>query len=329
MLEFKINKYITLKLENGKTNIYVNGVLFNQCKYIVTRKKINDLQNFLEIETVDELLDEDLTLDHSFEKDERTEIIDIPIETRFWVHCSNLQIWAEENYNSRLLHRNLAFPLLKKLANEGDTYAKQIFKEEIVKRYRKGNKTIREFLKGEEYIEYLDENEKRALLINKENIILQELEDKFGIKPMWTNELKNITDPKYHYKILYYVEDQNIIGIKMNYLNMEYVSEMITSLKHLKVLELVGNKLKNIPKFVKNFMFLEKLNLEINNIKEIPKFLQNFPNLKKLNLSYNNINSIPEFITQLDKIEEINLYKNQIMDIPKNLKKNKNLRIIY
>ena len=34
-MEFKINKYITLKLENCKTNIYVEGELFNQCKFLL------------------------------------------------------------------------------------------------------------------------------------------------------------------------------------------------------------------------------------------------------------------------------------------------------
>ncbi len=31
MKEFKINKYITLKLENGKTSLYVDGKYFRQC----------------------------------------------------------------------------------------------------------------------------------------------------------------------------------------------------------------------------------------------------------------------------------------------------------
>ena len=55
MLQFKVNEYITLKLENNVTNIYINDRLFNQCKYIVTRKKIHELEDILKIESVDEL----------------------------------------------------------------------------------------------------------------------------------------------------------------------------------------------------------------------------------------------------------------------------------
>ena len=32
---FKINDYITLKHENDRTNIYVKGRFFNQCKYLL------------------------------------------------------------------------------------------------------------------------------------------------------------------------------------------------------------------------------------------------------------------------------------------------------
>ncbi len=35
MKEFKVNEYITLKLEGIKTNIYVKGQLFNQCKFLL------------------------------------------------------------------------------------------------------------------------------------------------------------------------------------------------------------------------------------------------------------------------------------------------------
>ena len=51
----------------------------------------------------------------------------------------NLQVWAEMNYDTRILHRNLAFPLLKKLAQVGDPIAKKALKDEIAKRFLSGN----------------------------------------------------------------------------------------------------------------------------------------------------------------------------------------------
>ena len=39
MNDFIINDFLTLKLEEGKTNIYVNSELFEQCKYLFTQEK--------------------------------------------------------------------------------------------------------------------------------------------------------------------------------------------------------------------------------------------------------------------------------------------------
>ncbi len=46
MREFKVNKYLTLTLEDGKTNIHVNGELFNQCKYLAFQISPQDAENF-------------------------------------------------------------------------------------------------------------------------------------------------------------------------------------------------------------------------------------------------------------------------------------------
>ena len=133
MKEFKINSYITAKLETGKTNIYINGVLFRHCKYLILKRlKINDLETYLnEFKSIDE---ESENLDHSLEH----EPSEIPPKTEFWAHCSNLQVWAEHNYNTDMLHYSLSFDLLKKLAEVGDIQAKKVFKDEIIRRFLTG-----------------------------------------------------------------------------------------------------------------------------------------------------------------------------------------------
>ena len=57
MKEFKINDFLTLKLEACKTNIYLNGELFNQCKYLMLNIPIEDTRRFDEIESIDEAAD--------------------------------------------------------------------------------------------------------------------------------------------------------------------------------------------------------------------------------------------------------------------------------
>ena len=54
MKEFTINDYITLKLEDNKTVIYVKGEPFSQCKYLlleIPHEKIDDLRD---IDSIDE-----------------------------------------------------------------------------------------------------------------------------------------------------------------------------------------------------------------------------------------------------------------------------------
>lgn len=68
------------------------------------------------------------------------------------------------SYN-RILHSNLSFPLLKRLRELGDPKAKRVFAEEIVSRYLEGNETVRRFLRVEEYLLYLNEEERRAILV--------------------------------------------------------------------------------------------------------------------------------------------------------------------
>ena len=97
-----------------------------------------------------------MELDHSL----------ISPETEFWGHCSNLQAWYESNYDTRILHRNLAFPLLKRLTEEGDTVAKKVFKEEIAKRLETGHPNVVLYLIEEEYLEVLNWEEFYSVIEN-------------------------------------------------------------------------------------------------------------------------------------------------------------------
>ena len=85
-------------------------------------------------------------------------------ETRFWGHCSNLQAWSENNYDTRILHSNLAFPLLKKLTEAGDPVAHNVFKEEIAKKLNSGYPPVIDFLIEENYTKFLTKEEATLVL---------------------------------------------------------------------------------------------------------------------------------------------------------------------
>lgn len=96
---------------------------------------------------------------------------DIDPEEEFQAHCSNIQAWAENEYDTRILHRNLSFPLLKRLYQEGDVVARKVFKDEVAQRVGMGNSNTILFLCIEGYLEVFNGEEFDCLLEeNKKNL---------------------------------------------------------------------------------------------------------------------------------------------------------------
>jgi len=159
---FEVNEYIVLKLEEGYTNLYVKGELFNQCKFLLFTIPVDEVRTYDEINSIDEAAD---ILDRSMESFRYA--YEISPEEEFWGHCSNLQVWAENRYDTRLLHSNLAFPLLKALADAGDPQARRAFKEEIAKRLESMYEPVVEFLIDGGYLRYLNKEELESIGISE------------------------------------------------------------------------------------------------------------------------------------------------------------------
>jgi hypothetical protein len=155
MLKFQINKYLELRLEHGRTNIYVNNELFSHCKYLLLTLPLGKIKDLNTINSIDEAA---MVLNRNLELlDNKNDFLSPGME--FWGHCSNLQAWYENNYDLRLIHSNLAFSLLKKLTEAGDLLAKQIFKEEIAKRFENGSINTIQYLLYSGYLDYFNKVE--------------------------------------------------------------------------------------------------------------------------------------------------------------------------
>jgi len=173
--EYRVNKYLTLKLENERTIVYVNGKRFRNCKYLLLNfnEKINNqARGINSIDEVAEMLNHDLH--GNFTKSSK-----ISPKEEFWGHCSNLQAWAENDYDSRLLHSNLSFPLLKRLTKVGDPQAKRVFKEEIVKRIESEYLNVVHYLIKEGYLVHLEKEELLYLKNSLKNFEITKIMGKF------------------------------------------------------------------------------------------------------------------------------------------------------
>ncbi len=171
MFKFRINDYIELRFEDGKTNIYVDNELFIQCKYLLLNFSTNNFEDYEDINSIDEAIE---TLDKSFEFF-NTERNSISPEDQFWGHCSNLQAWYKNLYNSSLIHSNLAFPLLRKLAEAGDFLAIKVFKEEIAKKFESGYIPTVTFLLYNGYLNCLDEEELNYVFAQSASKLIQNI----------------------------------------------------------------------------------------------------------------------------------------------------------
>jgi len=160
--EFRVSDYLVLKLENNRTNIYVGGRLFNHCKYLLLNINCNEFKEYDELESIDEAAEKlgDPMHGIGFQK------YHVSPKTEFWGHCSNIQAWYENKYDTRLLHRNLAFPLLKALIKTGDPLAKKVLKEEIAQRLESGYPSVVLYLIKENYLNYLNQDELNTIFEN-------------------------------------------------------------------------------------------------------------------------------------------------------------------
>jgi len=305
--KFAINKYLSLKLEDSKTMIYVCGKRFRHCKSLLLNIPVIEITALIEIESIDEAAKK---LNRILEnREEKAYTYKIDPKVKFWAHCSNLQVWYEHNYDTRLLHSNLAFPLLHALKKEGDPIAKNVFKEEIAKRISSGNETVIEFLINERYIDFLEREQYLLSLlkpIEAETLIkLEKFTDQqftqIGVRKYFDNGIKEYIYPQFM------ARDKSISALLVYWYDRppKPLPEWIGNLKNLEIFHYFGS---NIPSLPKNFSKLKSL--------------------KELAIDSEILNKVPESITRLYHLEDLSIRSPVLETIPENFGNLINLKIL-
>ena len=312
MKEFKINKYLSLKLEDDITNIYLNGKKFLQCTYLLLSRKFDEIEDLSEIKSVDEMSD---YLDRSMEAGNYS----IPSEVEFWGHCSNLQVWYENNYDTRLIHSNLAFPLLKELSSLGDPIALKVFKEEIAKRLESGYEPVIEYLSQEKYVDYLNREDFLLFLLESNDAeVINNIENRLDIKFKVTYNFNDLPTPN---EII--IEKRRVTGINIASSKIadqvEETFKKLLELNELTCLMIDNCNLTRVPPIIHRFKNLDYLTLSNNQINEIPDSLGELNKLEFLDLGYNKISKIPDSLGNLTRLYHFDLRGNCINDLPDSL----------
>jgi len=320
MHEFKVNDYITLKLESDKTIIYVAGERFRQCKQLILNISITEITELDEIKSIDEAIEK-------LGKEMEGITHNIPPEAEFWGHCSNLQVWYENNYDTKLLHSNLAFPLLKKLVDAGDPIARRIFKEEIIKRLGNGYPSVVEYLITEGFLDSVNREE---LLINviipEEAEVISELEritksNFFLVSRLKDSELIEQT---------FSVRDNHIVELDIAWDESEPqdLPESLTRLKYLKTLYYSGVHVKKIPKIITRLKSLQNLKIFSEELEQIPIEIQYLTSLRTLLVAGGLLKSIPEAVSHLQSLESLAVVGTKVERLPESIEKIKSLKFL-
>jgi len=335
-MEFAINEFLSLKLEGDFTVIYVAEKPFQQCKFLLLEIPVRDITSLDKVKSIDEAARE---LSRALEpSDEFPRVDQIPPETEFWGHCSNLQAWYENDYNTRLLHSNLAFPLLKKLTEAGDLLARKVFKDEIAKRYNSGIENVRKFLEKGDYLRFLTKEEFYSLIdTGNEYETLKVLEGMLDVKRYQVD-----------------IRNGRVIKLSIGGRKLKELPEIITQFKHLEILNVAGNSLDAFPDWIGRFkdlklfrfnnnhsdklvtlpdMFgnlssLEELVGFNNELRRLPDSFGRLISLKRVDLHNNKLEGLPDSIGGLINLEELNLKSNSIKLLPESIGNLKSLKTL-
>jgi Leucine-rich repeat (LRR) protein len=339
--EFKVNEFVKLKLEKDITNIYVDNKKFTQCKYLLIEIPVKNIEDYDEVISIDDASER---LGHTLE-DTRHQL-KIPVDVEFWGHCSNIQAWTENNYDTRLLHSNLAFPLLKKLTDVGDPTAKRVFKEEIAKRIDSGEKNVINYLIIENYFKYFNKEEYDIVIGSLKERVVAELEKKYKdiLDPIELTALidiiyENTDNPKILILELnkrksgdtvvgFTIKKNRITKLNLIRCDLKILPDSIGYLTGLRELELIDNKLEHLPDSIGQLQKLKVLKLNGNKLEYLPDTIGNLISIEEIILDLNKIKKLPDTFANLLNLKHFSIYSNLFAKIPENIRELRNLRTI-
>ncbi|MFX1378377.1 MAG: leucine-rich repeat domain-containing protein [Promethearchaeota archaeon] len=316
-----------MKLEGGKTNIYVKGRIFQQCMYLLLNIPVEQIEDYNEIESIDEAAEK---LDRSMEGNHNFLTRSITPEEEFQGHCSNIQVWAENGYDTRILHRNLAFPLLKRLCEVGDPVARRVFSEEIAIRLGSKHPSVIQYLIQNGYLRYLNSDEFESILDDLSPSFLRDvtidlraiIEQNSGID--LTSQINFLI-----HRIIrdFGIEHISLITSKiLNEVPENYRDGLVKGIYKI----LKGRKKFPLIQYLnKHFEYFKEFKFEFNFIKYEGRVVTIFKNDKVYlnNQNIRKISNLDAINDKLDALNEIDLSNNQISDLD-GIEKFSNLRVL-
>ena len=149
--KIKVNDYITISSERNKILIYIQGERFQEFDYSFINKILKTSKSQLEKTN---------TQGNNIKNNYKTDS-----ENAYFNSFVNiLKLWIRNNYDTSILLYDISFPLLRKLVEVGDSHAKKVFIDEILKNLWDGDPLVVKYLISEKYVDYVAlDNYKRQI----------------------------------------------------------------------------------------------------------------------------------------------------------------------
>jgi len=272
--------------------MYINGEEYNLCCGVLLNIPGEDKRFTAgDKESVDYITDSGefkSTRDNNLRKE-----IKLSPEEEFWAYCSNLQVWAENNYNTNLLDYSVAFPLLEKLIQIGDPLAKNVYKQEILRRLKYGTYWATSFIKYEGFFEKISLTEEELIngvLIPFEATTLKKItnstELRYDIGTSFDNDEireRPLYGQIFDNRLFFTVENGHVIELEIEITeeNLKILEE-IEKLKYLKILHMwISSSTLKFPQFPFKFSNVVILKVIMNELVDLPANFNNyFPKVK-------------------------------------------------
>lgn len=324
---FEINELITLKLIDSKTILFVQNEEFKHCKRLLLNIFKDEIENYRDVKSIDEFSEK-------IKNTAETGQIDPKME--FWGHCSNLSAWVENEYNTDLLHRNLAFPLLKTLSEKGDLLAKQKFKEEIARRYKEGSYSVQAYLFEEGFLSYLSMEETLSGILSSNDAIFMERVMQSGENYSLIPCFDLIRDLDRKDRFFFSIENGKIkeVEVVINEF-LHFIPREIEDLEKIYRLDIVIiEDSQNI--FEEGFLSCSKLDLRIFCIDDkalvyLPDLFYYFSNLEKLEIrgfSCHPTVELKESLLKINNLKFLSLSNVRLDFLPNSIKNQKELYML-
>jgi len=141
-----ISDLLEVRLERGKSNVYVAGKKVAFCKNLILQIPADEAGDYDGIDSIDDAAAVAVEKHHVHGDEGRSRRL-LSRTDEFWGHCSNLQAWHEHGYDTRILHSNIAFTLLKALAMAGDEVASRVLAWDVKDRWDSGSEATRKAIR--------------------------------------------------------------------------------------------------------------------------------------------------------------------------------------